>query len=91
MDGEAYVLQPGTTGIVPSATPHGFRVTGEDPLRVLAIFTPAGMEEFFREVGTPVDSRTIPEYHGPPQEDLDRMAVVSPRYDIRRIGPLPDS
>lgn len=89
VDGDPYRLTPGTTGFVPGDSPHGFRVGGAEPLRVLAIFAPAGMADFFREVATPVESREIPEYHGPTQADLGRMATASPKYGVRRLGPLP--
>lgn len=82
-------LTEGMTGFVPANTPHGFRVVGDDPLRVLAIFAPAGMADFFREVGTSTETRTIPEYHGPSESDLERMASASPKYDMQRPGPLP--
>ncbi len=84
------VLTSGMMGIVPSNAPHGYRVTGADPVRMLSLFTPAGIEEFFREAGTPVETRTLPEYHGPSEKDIERMAALSPEYAIRRIGPLPD-
>ena len=77
------------TGFVPANRPHGFRVVGDDPLHVLAIFAPAGMADFFREVGASIGTREIPEYHGPTEADLERMASASPKYDMRRLGPLP--
>lgn len=82
-------LTTGTTGFVPANRPHGFRVVGETPLHVLAIFAPAGMADFFRDVGTPVESREIPDYHGPTEADLGRMAAASPKHDVTRLGPLP--
>lgn len=89
VDGQPHHLSPGTTGFVPANRPHGFRVVGTEPLRTLAIFAPAGMAVFFREVGAPTDSRTLPEYHGPTNEDLERMAATSPKHDMQRLGPLP--
>lgn len=86
---EPYHLTDGMSGFVPENTPHGFRFSGGSPLRVLAVFAPAGMAEFFRDVGTPVDSREIPEYHGPTQADLERMMAASEKYDMQRLGPLP--
>ncbi len=89
VDGNPYHLTACTAGFVPSNRPHGFRVSGTEPLSVLAVFAPAGMADFFREVGTPVDSRDIPEYSGPTETDLGRMAAASPKYDMQRLGPLP--
>jgi quercetin dioxygenase-like cupin family protein len=89
VDRQPHRLTEGMTGFVPADHPHGFRVGGDDPLRVLAIFAPAGMADFFREVGTPTETRTVPEYHGPTEADLERMASASPKYDMQRLGPLP--
>lgn len=89
VDEHAVHLTPGTSGFVPANTPHGFRVVGSEPLQVLAVFAPAGMADFFREVGTPVDSRTVPEYHGSSESDIERMHAASPKYDIKRLGQLP--
>ena len=89
VDRQPHHLTPGMTGFVPANRPHGFRVVGVDPLHVLSIFAPAGMAEFFREVGTLVETREIPEYHGPTEGDLERMASASPKYDMKRFGPLP--
>lgn len=91
VDREPYRLTPGTGGFVPPRRPHGFRVVGSEPLRVLAIFAPAGMAAFFREVGTEVETRALREYHGPTQADLERMATVSPDHEIKRLGPLPQA
>ena len=89
VDQEPHYLTSGMTGFVPENRPHGFRVGGDDPLHVLAIFAPAGMSDFFREVGTPVETREIPEYHGPTEDDLDRMKAASLKYDMKRLGALP--
>ena len=89
VDEQPYHLTPGTTGFVPAGRPHGFRVVGDGPLHVLAIFAPAGMADFFREVGTRVETRDIPDYHGPTEDDLERMEAASPKYDVGRLGPLP--
>jgi quercetin dioxygenase-like cupin family protein len=37
----------GSFVFVPRGTPHAFRNVGEDPARILVLFTPAGMERFF--------------------------------------------
>ena len=91
VDEEPYHLTTGMTGFVPANRPHGFRVVGDDPLHVLAIFAPAGMADFFREVGTDVETREIPDYHGPTENELERMMAASPKYDMQRLGPLPSS
>ncbi|WP_435075593.1 cupin domain-containing protein [Halorubrum sp. HHNYT27] len=89
VDRKPYHLTTGMTGFVPANRPHGFRVVGDTPLHVLAIFVPAGMAGFFRDVGTPIETLEIPDYHGPTEEELERMMAASPRHDMKRLGPLP--
>jgi quercetin dioxygenase-like cupin family protein len=46
--GEAEAAAPaGTFVFVPRGTPHCFVNAGEDPARILVLFTPSGMERFF--------------------------------------------
>jgi mannose-6-phosphate isomerase-like protein (cupin superfamily) len=39
----------GTFVFVPRGTPHCFQNVGDEPARILVLFTPAGMERFFDE------------------------------------------
>jgi quercetin dioxygenase-like cupin family protein len=52
VDGQMYRLQKGDFIHIPRETVHAFR-NGPEPARVLATFSPAGIEGFFREVGEP--------------------------------------
>lgn len=50
-----------TTGVtinVPANAPHVFRNASDRPARLLCLCSPAGQEEFFKEVGVPVAHRT---------------------------------
>jgi len=61
---------------IPRETVHAFK-NGPRPAKLLATFSPAGIEQFFQEVGEPVEDRTAPP---PPvtEETIARfMAVVS--------------
>ena len=89
LDEEPHRLTPGTTGFVPGDAPHGFRVEGTDPLRTLAIFTPAGMDGFFRAVGEPVETRAVPERAKVTDAEWEAVLAASPTYGMRRLGPLP--
>ncbi|MFD1149219.1 cupin domain-containing protein [Saccharothrix hoggarensis] len=44
------VIDAGGALAVPRGTPHGFRNATGQPAKCLMIFTPAGYEDFFREV-----------------------------------------
>lgn len=77
----------GQTLLAPREQPHGFRVTSADPARRLVFLTPAGYEAFFHEVGSPAETRTLPE---PSEPDQERLASIAAEYDIEILGPLPD-
>ena len=47
LDAEIASAPAGSFVFVPCGTPHCFQNTGEQPARILVLFTPAGMERFF--------------------------------------------
>jgi len=48
---ESFPVGPGQSFLIPAGTPHGFRVTGDRPVRLLALFASAE-PKIFREDGT---------------------------------------
>jgi quercetin dioxygenase-like cupin family protein len=81
--GQKQVARAGQTINVPANAPHQFHNSSSQPVRMLCICSPAGMEEFFMEVGAPVASRTTP----PPKLDeaaqaqlKARIAALAPKY-----------
>ncbi len=56
--GEKAVARAGETVHIPANAPHSFINASERTVRLLCICAPAGQEEFFSEVGVPVDTRT---------------------------------
>jgi hypothetical protein len=58
--------------------------------RMLALCSPAGLEEFFREIGVPVATRTTPP---PPLDEAAQAAFVAkakalaPKYRIELLPP----
>src|ERR1700678_3177126 len=52
------VGKEGETINVPANAPHVFRNVSDRPARLLCLCSPAGQEEFFKEVGIPVAHRT---------------------------------
>jgi quercetin dioxygenase-like cupin family protein len=63
--GEKTVIRAGETINIPANAPHRFQNKSGRPARLLCLCSPAGQEEFFKEVGVPVATRTTP----PPQLD----------------------
>ena len=81
---ETRPVSAGESVFVPRGTRHGYRNEGTHAARMLAVYTPAGMEGWFREVCTPVDDPTAP----PPlvTDDLvRRMLEAGPRYNVEWI------
>ena len=63
--------------------PHQFHNGSGKPARLLCICSPAGQEDFFKEVGVPVATRTTP----PPKLDkeqqqqfMDKAKALAPKY-----------
>jgi quercetin dioxygenase-like cupin family protein len=60
----------------PRGTPHGFRVEGASPARILYFSLPAGLDRLINELG---------------QLTLDcESAIAAARYKIEILGPLPE-
>jgi quercetin dioxygenase-like cupin family protein len=81
--GEKRVVRTGDTIHIPANAPHQFHNASSKPVRMLCICSPAGQEEFFKEVGTPVAARTAL----PPKIDAAQQAAfikkvleLAPKY-----------
>jgi quercetin dioxygenase-like cupin family protein len=77
------VAKAGVTISVPANAPHVFRNVSERPARLLCLCSPAGQEEFFKEVGVPVAQRT----EAPPALDaaaneafIAKAIALAPKY-----------
>lgn len=53
IDEKTFDFKPGTTAFIPKNTWHSLRNTGEGNAIFRFGFSPAGFEDFFREIGTP--------------------------------------
>jgi quercetin dioxygenase-like cupin family protein len=58
--GQKRTVKAGETIHIPANSPHQFHNAFSRPVRMLCVCSPAGQEEFFKEVGTPVATRTTP-------------------------------
>jgi quercetin dioxygenase-like cupin family protein len=90
--GETAVARAGETVNVPANAPHVFRNVSDRPARLLCLCSPAGQEEFFREVGVPVAHRT----QAPPALDeagtaafIAKALALAPRYRTELLLPDP--
>ena len=72
------ILRAGETANIPCNAPHQFQNKMDQPVHVLYTCLPAGMEEFFVEVGVPVASRTTL----PPKPDAASMAAFKEKSEL---------
>src|ERR1700761_9024910 len=77
------VAHAGETVNVPANAPHVFTNASDRPARLLCLCSPAGQEDFFREIGVPVANRTEP----PPKLDqaaqsamMAKAIALAPKY-----------
>jgi hypothetical protein len=88
--GETSVIRTGMTVNIPANAPHFFRNTAAKTARLLCMCAPAGQEEFFMLVGTPVNSRTSPAPKLSPEEMgafAKKAAALAPRFHTELLKP----
>jgi mannose-6-phosphate isomerase-like protein (cupin superfamily) len=56
--GATSIAKAGETVNIPALAPHSFANRTPEPLRLLCLVSPSGLEEYFAEFGDPVASRT---------------------------------
>jgi len=82
-DGQWLDAGPGTWVYGPREVPHGFKVVGDEPARMLLLCAPAGFEKFALELSAPVDAPP-----GPP--DMATLMAAAARFNVDILGPLPE-
>jgi quercetin dioxygenase-like cupin family protein len=88
--GDKSIARAGDTVNVPANAPHQFTNAAAAPARVLCMCTPAGQEEFFREIGDPVPTRTSPEPELDPDAKAERMKkalALAPKFRTELLIP----
>ncbi len=83
--GNKMVVRAGDTVIIPSNAPHHFHNGSIKPVRMLCLGSPAGLENYFMQIGTPVESRTAPapKPDKATQEKLEaKVKELAPKYRI---------
>lgn len=81
-DGKWMKGGPGTYVFGPREIPHGFKVVGSIPARMLLLCAPAGFESFVLELSVPFNDFTPP--------DMAKLMAVAAKYKIDILGPLPE-
>ncbi len=81
--GKKSAVKAGDTISIPANAPHQFHNAGTQAARLLCIGSPAGQENFFRELGVPVATRTTPPAKLDPSEQaafLAKAASLAAKY-----------
>ena len=82
-DGKWMKAGPGAYIFGPRNIPHGFKVVGTAPARMLVMWAPAGFEGFVLELA---DDPTSP----PSAHDMAKLVSTAAKYKIDILGPLPE-
>jgi quercetin dioxygenase-like cupin family protein len=79
-DGKWTFGGPGTYVFGPRNIPHGFKVLGTAPARMLLLCAPGGFEQFVLDMSEPA----------PAPPDMAKLVAVAAKYSIDILGPLPE-
>jgi quercetin dioxygenase-like cupin family protein len=86
LNGQRRLLHAGELAFAPRDIPHRFHNETDQDVRFLLIASPAGLEHFFQEIGTPLpspDASPVPMT----QADLDKIIEACPRYGMELLLP----
>jgi quercetin dioxygenase-like cupin family protein len=81
-EGSRKLLQPGDFAFGPRGIPHGFRIEGDTPARVLLMTTGSDFADFVAETSVPSDAPPVP-------PDMGLLVAAAERHGIAILGPLP--
>jgi quercetin dioxygenase-like cupin family protein len=81
VEGTTHVIAAGGSAFIPKGTAHAYVNATDAAARMLTVYTPAGMEGWFREVCTPVSDPTLPAPAVTP-ELIARMLAAGPRHSV---------
>jgi quercetin dioxygenase-like cupin family protein len=77
--GEKHTVRAGQTIHIPANAPHAFHNASSAPVRMLCICSPAGQEEFFKEIGVVVPTRTTP---SPKLDQAQQAAFIKKAMEL---------
>lgn len=88
--GAKSIIRAGETINIPANAPHFFTNASPQPARLLCICSPAGQEELFLAVGTPVAGRTTPAPKPSPADQvatMKKILALLPQYRTELVKP----
>lgn len=80
-------LSAGDYAFGPRGIPHGFRIEGTKPARVLLMTSGGTFAEFVREMSQPAEGATASE---PTEADLQKLVAAAQSYGLSILGPMPN-
>jgi quercetin dioxygenase-like cupin family protein len=88
--GKKTIIRAGETINIPANAPHQFQNKSGQPARLLCLCSPAGQEEFFKEVGVAVATRTTSP--APLDEQAEaafvaKVKALAPKYRTELLPP----
>lgn len=81
-EGASTLLQAGGFAFGPRGIPHGFRIEGEGPARILLMTTGSDFADFIAETSVPSDTP-------PAAPDMAFLVAAAERHNVAILGPLP--
>ncbi len=88
--GAKTVVKAGMTVNIPANAPHFFTNPEKSQARMLCMCSPAGQEEFFMAIGSPVESRTSPAPKMSKEDQAEFMKKaeqIAPEYRTELLKP----
>jgi len=80
-DGRRFTATSGAWVTLAKGSLHFFKNTGTKPARMLIVVTPAGLEDFFVEIGRKaIDGESQPV--APTPEEIEKVVETAPKYGI---------
>jgi quercetin dioxygenase-like cupin family protein len=83
LNGQWKRVGPGAYVYGPREIPHGFKIVGDTPARMLILCAPGGFENFVLELAQPLDDSPAP-------PDMQKLIAAAARAGIDILGPLPE-
>jgi mannose-6-phosphate isomerase-like protein (cupin superfamily) len=80
-------LSAGDFAFGPRGIPHGFRVEGTKPARVLLMQSGGTFAEFVHAVSQPADGATQTK---PMEADMQKLLAAAQSHGLSILGPMPD-
>lgn len=88
VEGEEVAVEPGTLLFTGRWVTHGFRNTGDQPLTILAVFSPPDLEGIIAGLGTP---RRVGELRPPSVRFPDDLGAILERHSLVVTDPVSSS